>query len=44
MSDFSDYMLAQANKRTAVQAYETASVRLELVMIHERIAELNSQA
>jgi hypothetical protein len=44
MSDFQALMLAQANTRAASNAYEAASLRLELCRMRERIAHLNSQA
>lgn len=44
MSDFQRYLMAQSNTKTARAAYEAASIRLEHACMHERIAELRSQA
>ena len=39
-----NYMLQQARKETAFQAYNYASAKLDNALIHERLAEIKSQA
>lgn len=44
MSDFSTYMLRQAERKCAYERYNYAGTALELAQIRERLAEIASQA
>jgi hypothetical protein len=43
MDDFGNYMLAQAEKKTAYERYNYAGEALENARIKERLAEIKSQ-
>ena len=43
MSDFAQYMLAQARRETAVERRNYASAALDNASIHERLAQIKSQ-
>lgn len=44
MSDFSAYMLRQAETRAAFEGYNAAGSALELARIRERLSEIKSQS
>lgn len=42
-NDYAAYRIASAERREAFEAYNTASARLQLAQIRERLAEIKSQ-